>query len=538
MLFGHGDDGYPFWLLTVRVNILVLVASAAVLIMSALRPARVRPMLSGRLDLGVAAAFTTVAAALRWFVVQHNVADLGGISYSRILLGYNGHFGAAQLYSLVYARGSRSMEQAIVLNRLAATLTVPLLYALCRRVAPARRAFAVCATALLSLHPLHLLFSATDALPIVSILLAVGSYWCLARAVGSENDRVSPRTVAALTGAAGLALVTQVRYENALFLAPPLLYFFAVRPSIPYRPLGPAGALLGLLLAIYAASAVSAESSYQNPIHWADGLRASARDVFVNQIFAIGPVLVGTMAALLDRHTPVRWAMALPLVVALPVITMGGAQGYNHARTYLTHVLLLSLVAGYGLAQLWASDHRFGRGIAVTCLLWVAVLPCCFWQNLRERHLETAEHDFFTAALAALPAGVNRIIVPDDDVLARMTHSTIELVNKYRMIAQAAGSGIELLGASRYVEHPEEIDCGRGNCLFFHGVPCMGLRYYWFAQDGCAQLMAKRSGPPWREEEVVGGSFLDCSIYRGTMRRQLCEAARHTQHFGLYPIGS
>jgi hypothetical protein len=537
VLFGKGDSDYPFWLLTVRVNILLFLLCTAVVVAWNLSPARLRRERATRTDIYIALALTAVAGALRFLAVEHNLSELGGIGYSRILLGYKGHFGTAQLYSLVYARSGRDLEHAILLNRIASTLTVPVVYALCRRLAPAVPAFALSATALLALHPLHLLFSATDALPISASLLAAASYLLLAIAVGEADAPAWARVLSAMGGATGLTLLTQVRYENVLFIAPPVIYFFAWRRALSVRRLAPGAICFALFIAVYTVDALRWGLSYQSPIPLADCLRAAVRELFGNPIFAIAPVLVGTAAAIIDRRSRLRWLAPLPLIAVVPLIALASPLGHHLARTYVNHVLLLSLVAGYGLALLWESPWRGRRAVAVGCLLWAGVLPVLFWPNLRERHLETAEHDFFRASLASLPPGVDRIVVPDDERLSRETHSIIESMNKYRMIADAAGTpGIDLVGMTRFLEHPGDIDCSRGNCLFFRGVPCMDISHYWFAEPACGQLMATRAGPPVREEEVVAGSFLDCSIYRGAARRQLCEPTRKPQRFGFYRI--
>jgi hypothetical protein len=551
VLFGKGDDNYPFWLLTVRVNILLFVFCTAVVVASSLSPARLRKALGGKADICIALAWTLVAAGLRFLVAEHNLSDLGGIGYSRILLGYNGHFGAAQLYSLVYARSGRDLEHAILLNRLAATLTVPLVYALCRRLVPASRAFAVIATALLALHPLHVLFSATDTLSIVSSLLAAVSYLLLVNAVGDAPGPAAgvlsmarsrwslqiSKSVSLFGAAAGLTLLTQVRYENVLFLAPAVVYLWARRRAVSFHWLAPAAVCFVLFIAIYAAEALGAGSSYLalNSTHLDTCLRA-AREMFGNPIFGIVPVLVGTAAAILDRRSRVRWLAPLPLLAAVSLIALPNTLPHHLARTYTNQIMLLSLVTAYGLALLWESPWRGGRVVAAGCLLWTAALPMLCWPVLRQRHLETAEHDFFRASMASLPPGIDRIIVPDDDLLFRETHSTIESMNKYRMIAAAAGANaIELVGMTPFLEKREDIDCSRGNCLFFRGVPCMGLPHYWFAQAACTQLMATRAGPAWREEDVTAGSFLDCSIDRSEARRSAC-APVPPRRLGFYRI--
>jgi hypothetical protein len=534
-LFGKGDSDHMLWLAVVRVDILVFLLCSVVLVIWSLSPGGRRWAHWTSTDVATVAALTAVAALLR-FLVEHNLSDLGGIGYSRILLGYKGHFATAQLYSLVYARTARDLEHAILLNRIASTLTVPLVYALCRRLVPGSPAFPTITAAILALHPLHVLFTPTDALPISTSFLAAAAYLLLVNAIEGEDSPGWARTAAALGAAASLALLTQVRYENLLFLVPPALYLVARRRRARLRLLLPGGIVFALSLLLYVVEALRAGTSFQNPIEMTDAAQGLARELLGNPIFAIAPVLAGTAAALLYRRSTVRAVALLPLLAVLPLGAVVSARGHHLARTYVNEVLLLTLVAGYGLSLMWESQRWVVRGLAVGCLLWTAALPLLFWTNFRERHLETAEHDFLRAVLAALPPGIDRVVVPDDDLLSRETRSTIESMTKYRMIARSVGARVDVVGFTAFNEHPDEFDCSRDNCAFFRGVPCQGLQRYWFADAECAQIMATRAGAPLAEEEVVAGSFVDCSVYRGEARRQLCEPVRIPRRLGLYRI--
>ncbi|HVM97890.1 MAG TPA: hypothetical protein VMT89_15960, partial [Candidatus Acidoferrales bacterium] len=211
--------------------------------------------------------------------------------------------------------------------------------------------------------------------------------------------------------------------------------------------------------------------------------------------------------------------------------------GHHLARTFANLVLWLVLIAGYGGALLWDSGRRVGRAIALACLLCMMALPLIYRDNLRTAHLETVEHDFLRAALASLPSGVDLIVVPDDEVLYRQSHSRIEAIGKYQMIAASVpATRVILVGMTQFLEHPGDVDCGHNNCLFFFGAPCMGIAYDWFAADGCKRLMTMTAGAPLIERDVVAASFLDCSIYAGGARRRICEPNRKARRFALYRI--
>jgi hypothetical protein len=531
LFFGKGDSDHALWLAAVRLDILGFVVCGGGLLVWSLTP-RARPWAAWTArDYAIAAALTGIAAALR-IATQHNLSDLGGIGYSRMLLGYKGHFGTAQLYSLVYERAGRDLEHALLLNRLASTLTVPLLYALGRRLTPTTRSLAIFAAALMALHPLHILFTPTDALPISTTFVAAAAYLLLATAVEATGAPTWMRRAAGLGAAFGFALLTQVRYENLLLLVPPALYLVARRRQL--RPLAAGGVVFALLMASYALAVLSAGSSFQNPVN-SIGARTLLGEMLGNPIFAALPLLIGTAGTLLSPHRAVRWLAWIPAALVLPLGALSGNGGHHFARTCANQLFLPILFAGYGLALLWDSPRRPARLLAVAALLWTAALPGLFWPNLRERHLETAEHDFLRTALQALPPGIDRLIVPDDERLARETHSTIEAMVKYRAIAFSVGSAVEVVGMTQFLEHPETVDCSRDNCAVLIGAFCLDLKQYWFADETCTRMRAQR-GAPLAEEDIVAASFVDCSIFRGAVRQQLCEPFRVERRLGLYRL--
>lgn len=544
VMFGRGTDDHPFWLLAVRLDIILFVLCSAVVVGWAIRPTGMRRIVGARGDLWLLLALTVLAGTLRSLVAP-NLTALGGIGYSRILLGYRGHFGTAQLYSLVYPWAGRSLETAIVLNRVASTLTVPLLYLLCRRLVPAKRTFAVAAGVLVALHPLHLLFTATDGLPISTALLAVWSYLLLAVCIDDADTPDWVRTMAGAGAATGTVLFTQVRYENVVFVVPPLLYLLVQRRRARFRPLAPGALLFAGFASVFALAALSSGREFQSAVPVSAGLSAAVRELAGNPMFAIGPTLLGTAAAIALWRGPMRWLAPLPAVMVIAVVALAIAlERHDYAagfvplaRIYANQLLLPTLVAAYGLAWLWHSPWRDRRILAAGCLLWAAMLPAVFWANLRERYLEMAEHDFLRTSLAVLPPEVDRLVVPDDGILLRDSHSTIELITKYSAIAGTTrSSGIELVGLTSFLERPGAVDCSHDNCVFFYGLPCAGTRYYWFAAPQCAQLMATRGGAALREEDVTGGSFLDCSLSHGTPPAPECAGGGVSRRFGLYRI--
>ncbi|MCK6557206.1 hypothetical protein L6Q96_21910 [Candidatus Binatia bacterium] len=543
ILFGRGSDDHPFWLLTVRIDILLFVLCSAATIVWTCAAMRSRDRRPAGVEVWTILALSVLAGALR-FAVEHNLTALGGIGYSRILHGYRGHFATAQLYSLVYPWAGRSLETAILLNRFASTLTVPLVYALCRCLVPAQRAFAVAAALLIALQPLHLLFTATDGLPVSTSLLAVWSYLLLWIGIGKTAAPAWVRTLAAGGAALGTALLTQVRYENFVFVVPPLVYLAAERRRVNAYPLVPAALLFAVFVCVYLLAAFGSNRAFQSVVPISEGLRAAVFELVANPVFALGPLAVATGAAVALGRGTLRWLALLPAPIFLIVVALAiGLERHDYgagfvplARLHANLLLLPTLAAAYGVALLWESRRHARRALALGCLVWTAALTALYWPNLRQRYLEIAEHDFLRESLVALPPEVSRVVVPDDEILFRESHSTIELLAKYRAVAAAAGTTeIEIVGLTSFLEQPDAVDCGHGHCAFFMGLPCTGGRYYWFAETQCTQLMTALAGPPLRETEVLAGTFLDCSLLRGATRPGECTGAV-PRRFGMYRI--
>jgi hypothetical protein len=77
ILFGRGDDDFPLWLLTIRVNILLLLAAWVVVVAWQLSRAPWKRIARAWPDVGIALGVTCVAAAFRWAVIRSNLFDHG-----------------------------------------------------------------------------------------------------------------------------------------------------------------------------------------------------------------------------------------------------------------------------------------------------------------------------------------------------------------------------------------------------------------------------------------------------------------------------
>jgi len=521
LFFGRGVDDAPAWLLAVRLNVLLFAALVAAVALSALASAR-RPAAPGaRRELATVLALTVLAALLRFAVAPANLLDFGGIPYSRMLFGYPGHFGAAQLYALVYERSARDIEHAIFLNRVAGTLTVPLIFALCRRLRPRTPLTAVLAALLFAVSPLHVLFSASDALAIVSIFLAALSYTLLA---GAEQVAGRGRVVRYLAAFTGLALLTQVRYENALLLVPAALFLFVRRRALRLTALAPALVVAAAFLAMYGGAALLSPLSYQNPVNLEIGFARVAAHLLRNSFLTLPVLFFATVAVALRRSVLLTVAALLPWIPALALPALA-ESGHGTARVFCTWLVLLLPFAGDGLAALLGAVNPLLRLLGAAAVSYLAAQPLLLREPLTAQYLEMREHVAFRAGLRRLPASVRRVIVPDDEVQRRRAHSTVELSRKYALTVAGAGMAgrVDVVGLSDFLENPTRFDCDGGACAFFFGLPCLEQAVYPYAPPQCAQMLRERNLSEWERTAARGAPFLGCAVYAGETRAELCD---------------
>jgi hypothetical protein len=537
VLFGKGDDEHPFWLMGVRTNILLFLLCVAVVVAWNLAPARLRRLRDAKGEACIALALTTVAGVLRFLVAGPNLMDFGGIPYSRLLLGYKGHFATAQLYSLYYELTTRDIEHAIFLDRVAGTLTIPLVYVLCRRLRPGARCFAAVSAFLFAVYPLHVLLSASDALPVFSIFLTATSYLLLLPAGDAEQPPVigSARLVGGLTG---LALLTQVRYENALFLLPVVPMLYARRRLHAFRALFPAAAVAAAFVAFYAYEAITSGLSFQNPVDLRASIDVLRERIAPNRFLALPPLLVGTLAV--GAYEGPLWGLLalLPWVAAV-ALSVFADSAVGAARVYASWLILIRPAAGYGFSLLLRAAWRPAKLLAVAVLLYLGAQPFLARDAVTARYLEIRENDLFEERLAALPSGAKWIIVPDDELLRREFHSTNEVSVKYSMILAThsqAPPRMQLVRLTDYLEHPERTDCWGDACVFFFGLPCLDQHVYPFTREQCLEILRTHRSSLIDETTVVAAPFLDCGIYTGGLRRRLCDPTTKTHRFAFYRV--
>lgn len=535
LVFGRGDDDHPYWLLAVRLNILLFLLSLAVVAWRHAVAAGVRRW--PRRERALVVALAVLAGVLRLWVARPNLLDFGGIPYSRLLYGYKGHFATAQFFAPLYELTGRDIEHGIFFQRVAGTLTIPLVYALCRRLRADNRLFPLIAALVFAVYPLHIVFSASDVLAVFSTFLAALSYLLVASAAGVEDEREAwPRFLA---GLCGLTLLTQVRYENVLLLLPAAAFLWLRGKTMVWqRTLGPL-AISCAFAAVYACAAVAAGLSYRNPMDLERGLDLVMRHLLVNPFIAAPILFLGAAAIPVCRGVWWGAAAVLPWIAAVALCVATAEDGHGAARIYANWLILIIPAAGYGLALLLEARRAGVRAAGALALLSLVALPVAARGRLGQQYLEILEHHSFVALLAALPAGVERIIVPDDEEMRRRVHSTMELHRKYEAILAAAPAGrgrVELLRLSDVLDNPAAANCGGGACLFFRGLPCMDRRY-WLTREQCARFMAARRMSPVSHTEVVAAPFVACSIYTGADRVRWCDPATRPRRFTVYRLG-
>jgi len=534
LLFGRGVDDAPLWLLVVRINVVVFLAAGLAAV--GFRLAGRRRALASPSAIVTAAGLTVLAAVLRFGLAVPNLVDFGGIPYSRLLYGYAGHFGTAQFYSIFYQLTSRDIEHAIFFDQIAGTLTIPLVYLMCRNLSSDSR-IATVAAFLFAVCPLHILFSASDSLAIFSIFLAAAATALLTwDDWPEESDRL--RRLRYLAAFSGLALLTQVRYENALFLIPPAAVLFARRTGLRPRTLLVPALFGALLVAIYGYEAGTSGLTFQNPIWLRRGVAMVVESIVLNPFVSL-PVLVAANLGIF-RYRGFLWGALslLPWIPAL-VLPIAGGSGHGAARVFTSWLILILPFSAYGISLMSSARSKFVRLVAAAFVVYFAAQPMILRQRLASRYLEVREHEFFGAALAAMPPRVELVIVPDDELLRRETHSTIELFHKYEMIRAAlpdAARRPRLVGLTDYLEHPERTACAPGRCLFFSGLPCLEQDVYPFAREQCREIERSRAGPMLYESTQRAAPFLDCSIYVGALAARYCRPATRRQHLAFYWI--
>jgi hypothetical protein len=518
VLFGHGDDDHPLWLLAVRANVLLLVGALGLVLASRLTRLRWRHIADRWAELLALGACSLVALVVR-FAAASNLLDQGGIPYSRLLVGYRGYFATAQAYALFYLLGRRDLEHAILLNRLVGAATIPLTFALCRTLRPRSMAFPIMAAGLLALSPLHILLSASDALSVFSGFLCALSYLLVA----------TEGAACLLAGALGLALLTQVRYENALLVVPPVLLLVMRRRGIDAAVCVVAGLA-------YAWPSLAAGLSFQEHVRLADGWRlVTSNEVLFNPFLAVPFLFGGTLLVALARR-PLLLLFALAPWTVAAALTIATAESAHHAaRGFSNWLLLLVVPAGYGFSLL-AERGRYGRVAAGVLLAYFAAKPIRYAGTLRTQYLEVAEHEAFRTMLAAQPPDTVAIVVPDDDLLRRRSGATIETMNKYLSIRAALPRpGAPLVGTTELLAGQAD-ECTGGHCLFFAGLPCLVESINTPAPTQCAKLASEHDLVPLAERTITAAPFERCAVYVEALRRDLCEPTERAVTLALYRI--
>jgi hypothetical protein len=532
LVFGRGDDDYPFWLLAVRVNIVVFLACAVLALVGHARSGSARRMEPAAW--WMLAGLTVLAAILRFAVVPANLFDFGGVPYSRLLYGYRGYFATAQFYSPWYQLTARDLEHGILFQRIVATLTIPLIYGLCRAVGG--KLFAALAALLFALYPLHLLFSASDSLSVFTTFLAAAAYLLVAGARTRADRRVA--ALHYWGGFAGLALLTQARPENVLLVVPAVLFVLLRRGALRRELTLPLAVALAFA-AIYACQALAMGLPRQNPVDLERGLNLTIEHLVLNPFMAIPLLLSATAAVGVFRGW--RWAVlaALPWAAVPTLCVLTVEDGHGAARIYANWLILMLPPAAYGISLMWGAPRRGLRLLAAAAVIYLAWLPVAVGSRLTTQYLEIIEHERFRSALAGLPDGVERVIVPDDELMWRQHGSTLELYRKYAAIFAAypeTARNARLTALTEYLDDPGAMGCARGACVFFAGVPCMDQALYAVTRGQCETLLRTSRATLLAEAEITAAPFVACSVYAGELKRRLCDPATAARAFRLYTI--
>lgn len=535
VVFGMGDDDFPYWLMAVRSNILLfLFCLAAVGLWRIGRAGRGQCRAA---DFAVVVGLTGLAAALRFLVASANLADLGGIPYSRLLLGYRGYFATAQFYSIFYEWTARDIEHGILLNRIAGTLTIPIVYGFCALWQDRRSHFPAIAALLFATSPLHVLFSATDSLAIFSVFLTGLSYLLLLGAATTGNPAL--QFLHYLGGLSGLVLSTQVRYENALFLVPAVPYLVLRTGYNSLAPLRAATVVPAALLVFYLWQSATAGLSFRSPVDLDVAPWIVGRQLIRNPFAGLALWGIAGLFAAIAAGWRWGWSVVLVWSVALGLTLIPGESGHGAARGFTSWLLWIVPISAFGIARALEVRWQVVRGVAGVLLFLLVVQPLLFASVFGRTHLEILEHRYFIESVRGLPTEITAIVVPDDEMLRRQAGSTLELFNKYWMAlvgARRSAGALKLVRLTDFLERPRATACVPGECAFFFGLPCTPQAVYPFTRNQCMALRESRPLSPLSERTFTGAPFVACSIYAGRLEAKLCIPASTPRTFGMYGI--
>lgn len=537
-IFGAGDSDHPWWLLVVRMDILLFAALALAAAYRAVRHGWGEIRVG---DLLALAGLTLLAGILRIGVVEWNVLDHGGIAYSRMLWGYMGYFGVAQLQAPWLQATTRDLEHAVAVARVLSTLTVPAVYVLMRFAVRGPLLPAALSAFLLAVFPLHVLAAASTFESTYCLFVAAVSWGLIAAATGLPADRATDARLRYAAGFLGIALATQMRVDGALLLIPPAVWLVVRRRDVRAAHLLPALAVGLPFLAFFAACMAGSGLVRNAPPasvarEWADIVDW----VLLNPLFLAPVLFAGSCLAFLAGPTAGVLAL-LAWVLAFGPSLLAQPEAHHKARMFLAHLLPLLLFPAWGVHLLTERNERWGRAATALAIVLFGLLPVAYTANLQTPYLERRDHEAFRAALEAAPPDTAVVVVPDDSVMRRELGTTHEYLNKYLSIPVPPRlTGVRVVGMTGFMEHPESFDCTTRTCVFYEGMSCA-------AEDHEVSVVAASSLQCRRLVETRGASvafrttssappFLKCTLATGALRATECRPTAREVAFTLHVV--
>src|SRR5439155_8167415 len=171
-----------------------------------------------------------------------------------------------------------------------------------------------------------------------------------------------------LAGFTGLALITQVRYENVLLFIPPAVVMFARRRSLRSAAIVVPLALSAAFVTIYGYESITSGLLYQESIDQWLNVSLVARRLALNPFMSIPVLLVGTAVVWVYEGWRLGALALLPWCGAFTLCILGSADGHGAARIYANWLILILPFAGYGLALMLGGRRRFAKVIAGVAL--------------------------------------------------------------------------------------------------------------------------------------------------------------------------
>jgi hypothetical protein len=434
-------------------------------------------------------------SVLRLFIAESNILDIGGISYSRLLEGYPGHFGVPELYSPVYYFSGRTIENGIILNRLAGCITIWAAGHVLFRItgSPAGAVFGSLAAAV---FPLHILLSAGTLCTVAFILFSVLLIGCLVHLVRK------PDLLSFFLSFQILVFMTEIRGEALFFLVfsiPLLIYtWLRFRKDRWYHA---AGIISLSMLAIYISCSSASDRSHveviMNSFEILDKIILRFIRINITNDAVMPPIY--PLAFLLSLFF-IRLRYSLPIItfsifVLLAQLKISDTPGsdLNNSGVLLyfsSFYFLLWFGAAWMLYMLYRQKSTIIKVCNGVMIFLFVSLPFIYYPLFNLQFANIEEHRFIKNFIGSQPDSCNYVYA-DHKHLTPGSEHTYEQGKQFTEVLKGIdpeGFFKRMVSTSDLLEEkPESLEMldrwlSEKSCVFFyHGSICTVFDLYTYA---------------------------------------------------------